>query len=122
MFQCTVSGPGLTLWKGTYFDTCPNGRITIRHSQFNGGLETVVGNQTCGTGGSVFWRAIKLMNDSFISELTISVSDDVEGHTVECAHSDGTNVLSVGTIQLVLTSGKVNFMYYAKHPFVYVMM
>ena len=99
VFECTVAGGGATIWQGTALDECAGGRIILRHSQFESGHNI---SQTCGASGPVVGRAVSVMNDSYTSQLTINVSQHLNGSTIECASDNGTQF---GSRQILLTTG-----------------
>ena len=104
--QCTVVGPAFTLWKGSAF-SCSSDEIRLRHSQFESGSPSggcnngrIVArgiNKTSGNGG-----------DKFISQLTIQlgVNDSLDGRTVECAHDNLTQRITINTYTIHYTRGK----------------
>ena len=98
VFVCAVAGGGATIWQGTALEECANGRIILRHSQFESGHNI---NQSCGVSGPVGGRAISVVNDSYISQLTVNVSQHLNGSTIECASDNGTQV---GSRQILLTT------------------
>ena len=53
----------------------------------------------CGNNGEVNGRGIGVTNNVFISQLTVNVSlsDDMQGKTVECVHNNGSRITTVGT-------------------------
>ena len=99
VYECTVAGGGATFWLGTALEECTGGRIILRHSQFESGYNI---NQTCGASGPVVGHAVSVLNDSYTSQLTINVSQNLTGSTIECASDSGTQV---GTIQILPTTG-----------------
>ena len=81
--QCTVVGPGFTLWKGSAFDCSPD-KIQLHHSQFENGSPT----RGCNNGTIIARGINKTSHDKFISQLTIQldINDSLDGTTVECVH------------------------------------
>ena len=77
-YLCTVFGGTYSVWKGSVFDcSFRQDEILIRHS-------ANTSNETCNDGGII----VNGIDDgiSFTSRLTImTVSDDMEGGTVECS-------------------------------------
>jgi hypothetical protein len=108
VFECIVTGdglPGVTIWCGTGFDHCSRDRITLRHSQFNQPGYNV--NASCGDSGQVIGRAVSVVNGSYTSQLVVNVSQSLVGASIECARQSN-GVFSVGTEQILLTTGIVN--------------
>ena len=111
MFRCNVVGLGVTIWQGTLFDLCIDGTILLRHTEFSDGFETGI-TRMCGTNGEINGRGIGVMGNVFTSQLTVNVSDDMQGKTVECVHNSGSNITTVGASQILLTTGIFNEMYF----------
>ena len=104
VFECVVTGDGATVWQGTAFDECSSDRIVLRHSEFNYSGYSI--SQICGTSGQLFSRAVSIVNESYASHLTVNVSEDFVGKTVECGSDNG---FHIGTKQISLTTGKFQF-------------
>ena len=100
--ECTVTGGAATVWQGTVFDSCQNGEITLRHSQFNTG--TVL-NRSCRTMPPIVGRSVSVADGSYTSQLLVNISEDLFGRTIECANSSG---YIVGRKQIGTPSGKIN--------------
>ena len=101
VFECAVAGGGATIWQETALQECTGGRIILRHSQFVSGH---IISQTCGTSGPVVGRAISVVSDSYSSQLTINVSQHLNGSTIECASDSG---IQVGSRQILLPTGTI---------------
>ena len=104
--QCTIVGPGFTIWKGSAFNCSPD-EIQLRHSQFESGSATGGCNN-----GRIIARGINKTSDSdgdkFISQLTIQlgVNDSLDGRTVECVHGNLTHRIIINTYTIHYTKGK----------------
>ena len=104
--QCTVVGPGFTLWKGSAFN-CSSNQIILSHTQFENGDPT----RGCNN-GRIIARGINKTSDSdgdkFISQLTIQlgVNDNLDGRTVECVHDNLTHSTTINTYTIHYTRGK----------------
>ena len=98
-----MTGDGATVWDGTALEECTSDRIVLRHSQFEPGYNI---NQTCGASGPIVGHAISKsdVNDSYTSQLTISVSQHLNGSTIECTSDSGRQV---GSSQILITTGKI---------------
>ena len=94
----------MTLWQGTALEECAGGRIILRHSQFNSEHNI---RQTCGASGPVVGRAISVVNDSYTSQLTIIVSQHLNG-SIECASDSGRQV---GRSQILITGTTLHSMH-----------
>lgn len=93
-YTCTLVGPGSTVWGGSALD-CPDSQnqIVFRHSEFESKRI-----QTC-TDGRVVGQPLTANNDTFISQLNVTVDADGE---VECRR---TSTL-VGRSPINVVSGK----------------
>ena len=100
VYECTVNGPGATVWRGTALEECTGGKIVLRHSDFESGYNL---NKTCGASGPVVGRALSVANDSYTSQLTINVSQHLNGSTIECASDNETH--DIVSRQILLTKG-----------------
>ena len=94
-----MAGGGATIWQETALEECPGSRIILRHSQFESGHNT---SQTCGASGPVIGHTISVVNESYTSQITINVSQHLNGSTIECASDSGAQV---GSGQILLTTG-----------------
>ena len=110
VFECAVAGGGATIWQGTALEECNNGRIILRHSQFGSGHNI---SHTCGASGSVVGRATSVVSDSYTSQLTINVSQHLNGSIIECASDSGRQV---GSRQILLTTGINCLLYTSPSP------
>ena len=103
--ECAVMGGGTTVWLGTAFH-CDNnnfGVIYLRHSQFR---ESENFEASCNN-GAIVARAIGVVNNSYISELNVIVSPELNNTTVECEHSYNLTETVIKQIQIVvLATGK----------------
>ena len=92
-----------TLWRGTAFD-CPldDSEITLRHSQFASNQAF----QTCNN-GDVVGRGLDVTNNCYTSQLNITVRENLNNKTVQCAFisSEGTRIIGESVLSVV--SGKV---------------
>ena len=106
-FLCNVSDGVATVWKGSIFD-CPNieNQIVLRHSRFKEGISV-----PCNDHRKVIAYSIESTNNSYISQLNVTVSPEMQNLTVECIQDGpGTNVTSIGACPFKLTfaSGEWN--------------
>ena len=105
-FLCSVSDGAATVWKGSIF-SCPNSQneILLRHSRFEDGPGI---SGTCND-GEVIAYSIESTNNSYISQLNVTISPEMQNGTVECIQDGpGANVTSIGACPFKLTfaSGK----------------
>ena len=100
MFECTIEGDAGTYWQGTALDECSQSGILIRHSQFHGSGH--IDRRSCGASGTVVVRTVSVVNNSFTTQLTIIVNQQLNGSTVECV-SDRERI--IGRSQISLKTG-----------------
>ena len=90
-----------TLWKGTVFD-CPldDSEITLRHSQFES-------NQEIGTcnNGDIVGHGIGIINDCYTSQLNVTVRENFNNQTVQCAFTSSEGIRTIGESVLSVASG-----------------
>ena len=103
ILHCTViGGPGgTTIWNGTAFD-CRSKGIILFH---NSGLSGTVGE--CNNGDIVGQR-VSQRNNSYTSQLNVTVSRDMDGKTIMCTYDDGmSNIATVKLSKIVLIPGTI---------------
>ena len=100
-YQCTVFGSGATIWNGTAL-MCPSSANEIRllHSQFQDGITT-----EC-DGGNIVGRSIATQNRSYTSQLSISVTSQINGQSVHCIH-DALHRTIIGSASIRISEGMV---------------
>ena len=103
--ECTVVGRpvGATVWKGTAFDHCANDELNLLHLRFGTDDSEV---QECNN-GSIIGRGLRVEEGCYTSELTITVSSDMIGKSIQCIHYDVNREISVGTLTINYSIGKV---------------
>ena len=106
-FLCNVSDGAATVWKGSIFNDCPNSQheIVLRHSRF----EDEPGISGTCNDGEVIAYSIESTNNSYISQLNVTVSPEIQNGTVECIQDGpGANVTSIGVCPFKLTFASGN--------------
>ena len=98
-YECTTVGPVATVWLGSAFQ-CENNNILLRHSQFTS-LQGVSG--TCNN-GAIAGHSRRVEENCFTSQLNITVSSNMNGQTVQCAHNDGQTLSIIGTNEIAITT------------------
>ena len=101
-FECTVDGDGATYWQGSALQECSNqvhDRVIIRHSQHHTQQNTT---QECGSTGTVVGTPVSAVNMSYTSQLTINVSQNLNGSTIECVSDRGRYF---GSSEILLSNG-----------------
>ena len=102
-FNCTVVGGTATIFRGTAFD-CPNaGNQTIlSHSQFNDLPSAMV--LLCNN-GLIMGQPLSVTGNCYISELNVTVSNEVHNKTVQCIYNSDVAVsvpVGIATITVIL--------------------
>ena len=84
ILNCTIIGrpEGTTIWSGTAFE-CQSNEITLFH---NSGLSGTIGE--CNN-GAIVGQGISDENNSYTSQLNVTVSSDMDGKTIMCTYDDG---------------------------------
>ena len=99
-YECTVFGGAevITVWKGDFF-RCSTGKrlIELVHRQ-----RYDFSSQICND-GNVVGRFVRVENNSFISQLNVTLTHDIAGKSIECISDNGTYTERVGSLNL--TSG-----------------
>jgi hypothetical protein len=108
IFNCTAVGAGVTLWRGTVFN-CPAAEILLRHSQYASGGSGASG--TCNNGAITGQGLQNVVNNNFISQLTVTVSAALNRGSVECAYNDGQRTSRIGLSTLTVITGNRVIMY-----------
>ena len=108
--ECTIMGSGLTVWEGTAFQcddyTCDCDYIALRHSQFR---KPEKPEGYCND-GAIAAQALGVVNGSYISQLSVTVSLELNNTTVECIHSYNLTNTVIKRIQIiVLATGKQEY-------------
>ena len=105
--ECATMGAELTVWRGTALQ-CDYGyyrEIILLHGRFNGSHNYNI-TRTCNN-RTIIARALGVVNNSYTSQLSVTVSPELNNTTVECLHDNGTRTRVIKTIQIiVLAIGK----------------
>ena len=100
-YDCIIDGSGATVWQGpAVLHQCQsNGLLRLRHSEFN----TSHGiTESC---DGIVARSVGKRNNSYFSQLTIIVSQELNGSEVVCAHDNGVSINPIGSRTIILTTG-----------------
>ena len=100
LYECTVSGDGVTVWRGGAFD-CPeaNNMISLLH-----GIDST---RECNNGEIVGRLTHTALENEhlYTSQLMVTVGPDTNGSAIECLHDDATgNITEVGSTVLTRTT------------------
>ena len=108
-FDCLVEDGVATVWQGSAFDCNHEGpnMIILRHSQFSQQLSQPAGGEC--NDGRIVARSIGpgVLNGTYLSELNVTVSEDMNNKTTECVaeYINGTQSNS-GTSTVTVATGK----------------
>ena len=103
-FVCSASDGAATIWRGSFFTDCPDtggSEIILRHSRFENGSYSATCND-----GTVIAYSTEVINNSYISQLNVTVSPDLDTGTVKCSLDRQQGEISVGTCTVILAIGK----------------
>lgn len=98
--QCAIMGGGATVWQGTAFQCDGNNRdiIVLRHTQFRRSYKP---GGICNN-GAIVAQAIGVVNDSYISQLNVTVSPELNNTTVECWHDYNLTTTVIKSINITV--------------------
>lgn len=98
-YQCSVNGGDLTVWSGSVIEVgC---EIILFHNQY----ESMSSASGVCNNGAVSGRSIEVVNSSYTSELTIRVSNNLDGRIVKCLVDDGIEETLINSSTLLITKG-----------------
>ena len=97
--ECTNTGDGTTVWQGTAIQ-CDYGEISLVHSRFSGPRYPIA---TCNN-GAIAAQGLRVINDSYISQLNFTVSPELNNTTMECWYDNGTTVMFIRSIQITVSA------------------
>ena len=98
--ECAITGGGITVWQGTALQC--DCRILLRHSRFGELRSPTV---SCNN-GAIAARGLGVVNGSYISQLNVTVSPELNNTTVECWYSNRTFTVIKQIQIIVLATGK----------------
>ena len=102
-YECVVMGTdaGFTVWRGSALDCTSNG-IILRHNRFSS-MEGAMGE--CNE-GSIIGRSRLESGLFYISQLSVRVSPEVIGRSIECIHDDANVTFRlIGSATISITTG-----------------
>ena len=104
-FKCTAHGGTGTIWQGSIFD-CTDRAMPNEIILLHGNHSTFVQQRKICNNGTIVVQGIYAINNSFTSQLNITVSIDMFGKTIECIQARGSEI-SVGSYVInYITAGK----------------
>jgi hypothetical protein len=99
LYECTVVGPGTTVWEGSVF-RCAGGSILLSHSQFSSGTSDVCNN------GAIVGRSLSVVdNNCYSSQLSITTDTTMDGETVQCVYNNRSSDIIIGTRTIDIITG-----------------
>jgi hypothetical protein len=103
--ECATMGGLATVWQGTAFQYANvDDEIILRHSQFGRSYSYIISYNN----GALVAQGLGVVNDSYISQLNVTVSLELNNTTVECWHYSTIDTINfIKRIQIiVLATGK----------------
>ena len=108
-YQCTVCGPGATVWTGTLFECDNQNLITLRHREFENGSSSGECNNRALIASSIGTSLdSNCSRECFVSELSFIAESDFSNKTIKCLHNNGTveNLVDETTVHVI--TGKMS--------------
>ena len=97
IYECRVTGSGAIVWRGTAFDCSSSSNEIVL-------FQSSSGTQVCNN-GAISGRIFRAENNTYISQLTVSVSAEMIGMNISCFHDSGATPNLIGCSLLALTRG-----------------
>ena len=97
VLECCTVGIGSTVFKGSAFNcSSTDNSIILLHSRFSdpGGAKGECNN------GSIEGVSLHVLNNTFTSQLTVTISHGMNNKSLECEYDNGTTTRTVGIIPL----------------------
>lgn len=100
MYECTAVGNGFTQWSGSAFD-CPGlgDEIFLSHNGFIDGIHKECNN------GAIIGRSLQVNGSCYTSQLTVNISANLNGTTIECTYDTGSVLERIGSTTIMITAG-----------------
>lgn len=102
VYECEVIGRpvGITVWRGSALDSCPGQEIGLPHFRFMTANVTVMCNNN-----SISAKGLSVSNETeigcYVSQLTVNVTSEMIGKSIECFHDDVTNTMVIGSLRVI---------------------
>ena len=106
-YECAAAEGGYsstTVWRGSAFD-CFGDEINLVHILYNNTESHIIRAYGECNNGSIVAQGVRIENDTYISQLNVSVSTDMIGRSIECFEDTTYSTLLVGSA-IISTSGK----------------
>ena len=107
IYECSVIGYGATIWRGSALDcsSSTNEIVILRSDSVNRSI-------TCNNGEIyIVGHLVRRENNSYVSQLSVSVSSEVIGRNISCYHEVGIDTIEIGTSQLEISAGTLSYMH-----------
>lgn len=98
IYECRIYGREATVWRGTAFN-CPDKGNEISLFYINAGTKKICND------GAISGCITRADNNTYISQLTVSVSAETIGMNISCLHDVGGTPMLIGSSLLTLTPG-----------------
>jgi hypothetical protein len=104
LYECITTGTGTTVWKGSAFQCPDNGNsILLSHRLFSSGTSL---RNTCNH-GAIVGHSIRVVNNSYISRLNVTVDASMNGQTIKCFYNNGSREIEIGLDMITIRAGIV---------------
>ena len=104
-YECTVMGGLGTVWRGSAFNCeISANEIVLLHSRF--GLSDRDYTKTCNN-GAISGYGVTVSNGFYTSQVNVTISRELIGKTIECAHFGG-SLQAVGSLTITATTCMVH--------------
>ena len=101
VYECRISGSGAVVWRGTALHCSTSSNEIVL-------FQSRSGPQVCNNGA--ISGIIRAENDTYVSQLTVSVSTKTVSMNISCLHENGSSTKLIGSSLLTITTG--NTCYY----------
>ena len=101
-FRCSITGGGTTIWQGSAIEPCVN-NIILNHLDFDGRGRP---RGECTERGIVAY-GIDSFQNTYVSQLDVWISNELQGKTIICAYDNGTAEVAVGSTVLITNTGNL---------------
>lgn len=108
-YECSSLGGLATIWRGSALNRyCESGYILLRHRKFNSQNQTAGGE--CNN-GQIRAQSIGVTNSTYISQLNVTVSADMNNMTIECTNEDFNGTIVIVGMEKVIVATGVYYVY-----------
>ena len=97
VYECRVVGEGATIWRGTALECSEAGNEIVL-------FQSTTAQGECNN-GAIVGRVIRAENNSYTSQLTVTVNTEMIGRNISCIHDNGVSANVIGSSVLTITTG-----------------